>query len=47
VLFTAESAGRREVLLELLRGWDVQPQAVESWSAFATGRQRVGLAIAP
>ncbi|HEY5719781.1 MAG TPA: transcription-repair coupling factor, partial [Gammaproteobacteria bacterium] len=47
VLFTAESAGRREVLLELLHGWEIRPAAVEDWNGFVTGTARVGLAIAP
>jgi len=47
VLFTAESAGRREMLLDLLHGWDIQPQATDGWGAFAAGTQRLALAIAP
>ena len=47
VLFTAESAGRREVLLDLLRGWEIEPQACEGWSAFATGTYRLALTVAP
>jgi transcription-repair coupling factor (superfamily II helicase) len=47
VLFTAESAGRRELLLELLRGWGLQPQAVDGWDAFAAGSQRLALTVAP
>ncbi len=47
VLFTAESAGRREVLLELLRGWGLDPQATDGWAAFVTGTQPLGLAVVP
>ena len=52
VLFTAESAGRREVLLELLARLKLRPQEVEGWEEFlarrsarrrpATGRRRTG-----
>ena len=34
VLFTAESTGRRETLLDLLRSINVYPHAVESWHEF-------------
>lgn len=35
VLFVAETAGRREALLETLRGYDIKPVFCETWHAFA------------
>ncbi|MGB3621392.1 MAG: transcription-repair coupling factor, partial [Ketobacter sp.] len=36
VLFIAESAGRRDSLLELLKRIRIQPKAAESWTEFLT-----------
>ncbi|PTQ69949.1 transcription-repair coupling factor [Pseudomonas sp. GV071] len=47
VLFTAESAGRREVLLELLARLRLKPIEVEGWSDFTTGKERLAITIAP
>ncbi|MGV8844018.1 MAG: transcription-repair coupling factor [Pseudomonas sp.] len=47
VLFTAESAGRREVLLELLARLHLRPQAVEGWSEFVASSERLAICIAP
>jgi len=47
VLFTAESAGRREVLLELLERLKLRPQTVDSWLDFVTGKARLAITIAP
>lgn len=47
VLFTAESAGRREVLLELLERLKLRPQAVDSWPDFVTSKARLAITIAP
>ncbi len=47
VLFTAESAGRREVLLELLARLHLKPIEVEGWSDFTTGKERLAITIAP
>lgn len=48
VLFTAESAGRREVLLETLRGHGLRPKVCESWSEFITREElRLALTVAP
>ncbi|MES2818467.1 MAG: transcription-repair coupling factor [Pseudomonadota bacterium] len=47
VLFTAESAGRREVLLELLARLQLRPQAVEGWTDFVTSAERLAICIAP
>jgi transcription-repair coupling factor (superfamily II helicase) len=47
VLFTAESAGRREVLLELLARLKLKPRPVEGWADFVGGDERLAIAIAP
>jgi len=47
VLFTAESAGRREVLLELLARLKLRPQEVEGWGGFLASEGRLAIAIAP
>ena len=47
VLIAAESAGRREVLLELLHRVDRFPQAVAGWAEFAGRDPRLAITIAP
>lgn len=47
VLFTAESAGRREVLLELLARLKLRPQEVDGWPAFLQSGERLAISIAP
>ncbi len=47
LLFVAESTGRRELLLENLRGFDIHPRLVDGWKAFVDSGERVGLTVAP
>lgn len=47
VLFTAETAGRREVLLELLARLKLRPQEVEGWPGFLASDERLAITIAP
>ncbi|SFO91192.1 transcription-repair coupling factor [Pseudomonas borbori] len=47
VLFCAESAGRREVLLELLARLKLKPREVTSWPEFTASEERLGICIAP
>jgi transcription-repair coupling factor (superfamily II helicase) len=47
ILFAAESAGRREALLDTLRRCQLQPQPVESWSQFLDSTTPLGLVVAP
>jgi len=47
VLFTSDSAGRREQIYELLAGRNLDLIRVDNWSSFSTSTQRVGVAIAP
>ncbi len=47
VLFAAETTGRRESLLELLRGCGLQPGVFENWGAFLGAEARLGITVAP
>ncbi|MVW76058.1 transcription-repair coupling factor [Pseudomonas xionganensis] len=47
ILFCAESAGRREVLLELLARLKLKPREFDSWPAFVASSERLGICIAP
>ena len=47
VLIAADSAGRREVLHEMLRGEDYRVTPVEGWEEFATGVAPLALTVAP
>ncbi|HID49570.1 MAG TPA: DEAD/DEAH box helicase, partial [Chromatiales bacterium] len=47
VLFAAETTGRREYLLELLRGHDIHPSPVENWTDFLDNDTRLGITVAP
>ena len=47
VLFAAESAGRREYLLELLARRQLKPASVDGWAAFLASREPLALCIAP
>ncbi len=46
VLLTADSAGRRELLLEMLRRQDLHVAEVADWVEFAAGSQTLAIAIA-
>jgi transcription-repair coupling factor (superfamily II helicase) len=47
VLFIAEGAGRREMLLGTLRDLQIDPKVVESWAAFLDSSIEIGLCVAP
>lgn len=47
VLLTAESAGRRENLLEQLLACGIKPDSVESWPDFKNGKTKLALTTAP
>ncbi|HEX6638528.1 MAG TPA: transcription-repair coupling factor [Steroidobacteraceae bacterium] len=47
VLLAADSAGRREVLLEMLRAHGLAPRLVAGWHEFVDGDARFALSIAP
>lgn len=46
-LFCAESAGRREALLDLLARIQLKPTTVDDWHAFNTGKQQYAITIFP
>ncbi|MDH5191893.1 MAG: transcription-repair coupling factor, partial [Gammaproteobacteria bacterium] len=47
ILFVAESAGRRELLLEILKHADIHPRVFETWNDFIHSENRIGIAISP
>lgn len=47
ILFCVESAGRREVLLELLKNLAIQPQRCETWDDFLQALDPIHIAITP
>ncbi len=47
VLLAADSAGRREVLHEMLRAHRHEVRLLEGWAAFAAGAARLALTVAP
>ncbi len=47
VLFAAETTGRREALLELLRGCDLHPTVFPDWLAFFKADVSLGITVAP
>lgn len=47
VLFCAETAGRREVLLQLFKGIQLNPKPFSSWHAFISDTAQYGMTIAP
>ncbi len=47
VLLCAESAGRRETLLDLLRESRLDARVIESWAAFTAADTAFGLVVAP
>ncbi len=47
VLLATESTGRREALLELLKGDDIHPTTYPDWQAFLAGEAPVGITVAP
>lgn len=46
LLFAAETAGRREVVLELLARLKIRPTEVASWQAFIDSSERIAITIA-
>jgi transcription-repair coupling factor (superfamily II helicase) len=47
VLFLAESTGRREMLAENLKGFDIHPSYTDGWRELLAGDQRLGITVAP
>jgi len=46
-LFSSESTGRRESLLELLHGIDIYPDKFDSWQDFITSDSKYGITVYP
>ena len=46
VLFCAETAGRRESLLDLLQRINIRPQTVENWQTFINSNTAIGITVA-
>ena len=47
ILFAAESAGRRETLLELLANHNIRPESCDDWNAFLASTAKLCITIAP
>ena len=47
VLIAADTAGRREALLEVLQSAGLRPETVADWTAFRDGAARFAIAVAP
>ncbi len=47
ILFTADSTGRREFVLETLRPFGIRPRVVEGWSGFLSSNARIVITVAP
>ncbi|HKS58660.1 MAG TPA: transcription-repair coupling factor [Steroidobacteraceae bacterium] len=47
VLIAAESAGRREMLLDILQRRNVRPELVDGWPAFVAGDAQLGITVSP
>ena len=47
ILLTAESPGQREMLLELLNGFGIRPEARNSWQDFIDNPEKLCLTVAP
>ncbi|MHB8720317.1 MAG: transcription-repair coupling factor [Steroidobacteraceae bacterium] len=45
ILLAAESAGRRELLLDLLRGRDIQVKIFDNFASFAAGSAKLGITV--
>jgi transcription-repair coupling factor (superfamily II helicase) len=47
ILFCAESAGRREALLELLQRIRIRPEIIDDWKSFSSKKSGIGITVAP
>jgi len=47
ILFVAESAGRREAMLELLNRHDIYPAAADDWAQFCQSDSTLSITVAP
>src|SRR6202045_4120388 len=47
ILLAAESAGRRELLLDLLRGRGIQPKVFDNFASFVASSLNLGITVSP
>ncbi|MFC1602151.1 transcription-repair coupling factor [Pseudomonadota bacterium] len=47
ILFIAESAGRREMLLDTLHGFDIKPAVLDGWQGFLESDAELALTVTP
>ena len=47
ILFIAESAGRREMLLDTLHSFDIKPTVLDGWQGFLESDTELALAVTP
>jgi transcription-repair coupling factor (superfamily II helicase) len=47
VLFSADSTGRREAILEMLSARGLEIVRVDGWQAFVTGNQKIAVTVSP
>jgi transcription-repair coupling factor (superfamily II helicase) len=47
ILFAAETAGRRETIIELLKGCDFYPTTFDNWQAFLNSSGTLGVTVMP
>ena len=47
VLFTVESGGRREMLLDTLKQYDINPTVVADWQSFLNSDDEISLCVTP
>lgn len=47
ILFTVESAGRREMLTDSLRQFDIRLEHVDSWQSFVSSKNKTGICVTP
>ncbi len=47
ILFTTETTGRRETLLELLKGHDIRPTQCATWQDFINSTQTLSITVSP
>ncbi len=47
ILFCADSAGRRETLIDLLKSIQVYPEVIDKWDTFITQKPKLAITITP
>ena len=47
ILFAAESSGRREYIIDLLRDHDIHPNSMDNWTTFFNSEVQLAITVAP